>query len=36
MHTANTGHWNGRAKVTEEEVIQMRERYKNGESIRDI
>ena len=36
MHTANTGHWNGRAKVTEEEVIQMRERYKNGESIREI
>lgn len=36
MHTGNPGIYNGRAKVTEEEVIKMRKRYKNGESVDSI
>lgn len=36
MHTGNCGSYNGRAKVTEDEVIKMRERYANGESPKQI
>lgn len=35
-HTANPGTYNGRAKLSEEDVRDIRTRYKNGESIDSI
>ena len=35
-HTANPGTYNGRAKLSEEDVRNIRIRFKNGESIDSI
>lgn len=36
MHTGNNGSYNGRAHLTESDVIDIRTRYKNGEPIKEI
>lgn len=36
LHTGNVGSWNGRSKLTEQEVIDIRTRYKNGEPWQNI
>ena len=36
MHTGNSGTYNGRAILTENQVLEIRTRYKNGESFEEI
>ena len=36
MHTANTGQKNGRTKLTDQDVYNIRLRHKNGELSEDI
>lgn len=36
MHTGNSGSYNGRSILTAEQVLEIRTRYKNGESIFNI
>ena len=36
MHTGNEGSSNGRSKVTEQDVYNIRLRRKNGEALKDV
>lgn len=36
MHTGNSGEWNGRAKLSNEEVRKIQNRYENGETVYHI
>lgn len=36
MHTGNEGSSNGRSKITEQDVYNIRLRRKNGEALKDV